>query len=260
MSAYYFLASALPPLQIGLPPEMSFEAFVFLLKTNLKETDLRLIKTVPLYYDIKNMRAFWLNEKFDPHGFLDAHELEECLAGSIGFPDYIYDFLEKHKEQEERMRFLPQLISEYFRQEIAHSEGFLNEYLIFEREWRLVLTALRAKQMGRDLAEELRGEDSQEEFISQIIAQKDAPFYEPPSEYADLKSLFEAHRENPLALHRALYEYRFEKVEKMYGIRLFSIDRILAYMVQLILVERWGALDQEQGKQIAKRITIGKSA
>lgn len=32
--------------------------------------------------------------------------------------------------------------------------------------------------------------------------------------------------------------------------QIFSIDRILGYMVQLILVERWENLDQEKGNQL----------
>jgi hypothetical protein len=36
----------------------------------------------------------------------------------------------------------------------------------------------------------------------------------------------------------------------MIGNQVFTIDRILGYMVQLILVERWENLDQEKGNQL----------
>ena len=46
-----------------------------------------------------------------------------------------------------------------------------------EREIRLILVALRAKKFGRDLLLELQYEDSDTDFIAQMLAQKDAAQY-----------------------------------------------------------------------------------
>lgn len=208
MNGYYFLASALPPLQIGQKPDIDFRQFLFLLRTNLSPADLRLIEVIQRYDDIQNIRAFWLGEKLDSYGSLDPLALEEALAGAAGLPDYVYAFLKKHERQEERMRFFPELIREYFDREIEHAAGFLLEYLSFEREWRL----------------------------------------------SGIKTLFESHKEAPFDLHQALCEYRFEKAEEMYGVQTFSIDRILAYMVQLQIVERWQRLDQERGMEKIQKL------
>ncbi|MFQ5728988.1 MAG: DUF2764 family protein, partial [Waddliaceae bacterium] len=138
--------------------------------------------------------------------------------------------------------------------EIQLAEDFVQEYLAFEREWRLVLTGFRAKKLGRDVTAELQFEDPYDEVVAQILAQKDAKTYEPPIRYSDLKTLFEEHYGAPMDLYQALCEYRFRKIEAMYGIDVFSIGRILAYLAQLIIVEKWLDLDKKQGLQVVDAI------
>lgn len=242
MTYYYFVASALPPLQIDLPPELGFQEFADLLKDNLTEADLAKVWVMRYYYDIQNMRSWWKNEELDPRGNLDDVELEEALIAREGLPDYVQDFLEHYTTPESRLHHFSALPVAYFATESKIATGFLQKYLAFEREWRLVLSAFRAKQLGRDLTVELQFEDPNDDFVAQILAQKDAKTYTPPDEYQELKSLFETHVNDPIALHLALCEYRFNKIQELVGIDIFSIDRILGYMARLIIVEKWQAL------------------
>ena len=254
MKNYYFLATALPDLQIGTPPDISFKTFDFLLKMNLAPEDYQQSVVMRRYYDIQNIRFFWMEEEWDPRGYYNENELEEALLTQMGLPGYVYEYLEKYEHLEERLHNFPALVSAYFLNEIAAAEGFLREYLIFEREWRLVLAGFRAKKLGRDVVAELQFEDPYDEVVAQILAQKDAESYEPPTRYGDLKALFEEHYDAPLELYQAMCEYRFQKVETMYGIDVFSISRILAYMAQLIIVEKWLELDKKQGLQVVDEI------
>ena len=247
---YYFLAASLPELQVGEPPDITFGVLDFVMKVNLKNGDMAQSVVIRRYYDIENIRNFFMEAPLDPYGHYNANDLEEAILTRMGFPEYVYEFLEKYKAREDRLQNFPALIAAYFRNEIAAAEGFLKEFLTFEREWRLVLTGFRAKKLGRDLASELQFEDPYNEVVAQILAQKDAATYEPPTGYGDLKALFEEHYDAPLELHQALCEYRFRKIDLMYGIDLFSIGRILAYLAQLIIVEQWMELDKTKGIQV----------
>jgi hypothetical protein len=104
------------------------------------------------------------------------------------------------------------------------------------------------------VAAELQFEDPDDEIVAQILAQKDAKTYEPPERYSDLKALFEEHYDAPMELYQGLCEYRFEKIVQMYGIDVFSIDRILAYLARLIIVEKWLDLDKKKGIQVVDAI------
>lgn len=247
MENYYYVATALPPLQFGVTPEMTFADFCHLLEDNLDKEDY--LKTVVLrrYYDIENIRAFWKKQPLDPRGNYNEVDLESAILSHEGLPEYVYDFLDKYDSKERRLEYFPELIVSYFQNEIKKAKGFLKRYLEFEREWRLVFTAFRAKQLGRDINVELQFEDPYDDFVAQILAQKDAKSFVPPNGYQELAAIFEEHANDPLALHKALGAYRFYHIEDMLGIDMFTIDRILGYMAELITLEKWFELDKKKG-------------
>jgi hypothetical protein len=252
--SYYFLATILPPIVLGEVPEMSFSEFTHLLQVNLSPKDLEKANVIRRFYDIQNIRAFWKKEELDPRGNFDGIELEEALLAREGFPEYVYDFLDRYDNTSNRLEHFPGLLADYYNHEIPAATGFLKEYLTFERDWRLVLTGFRAKQLGRDLAAELQFEDPNDDLVAQILAQKDSPSFVPPDGYEDLKPFFEQYGNQPLELYQALCEYRFRRIESMLEMDLFSIDRILGYMAELITAEKWIELDQQKGKEIANRV------
>lgn len=247
MTEYYFLATALPSIQIGAPPEITFSEFDTLIRENLTKEDRYQFYLLRGYYDLMNIRAFWKKKPFESFGTLDEKELEEALLEGAKLPGFVDRFLDQYKDTKERLSHFPQLVNEYFVEAATEAKGFAKEYLDFERELRLVLVALRAKQVKRDLLKELQFEDPYDELVAHILAQKDAPEYEPPHKYQAVKQIFQDYKEEPLELHKALVRYRYEKVQNMVGVQMFSLDRILAYMIRLIMVIKWLTLDAEKG-------------
>jgi len=260
LSNYYFVGAALPDVKIGEPVELTYSEFAVLLSANLTADDMRKVTIFRRFYDIKNMRHLWCDEEIEPYGNYGRLELEEAMLTGIGLRDYIYSFLEEYDETAKRLHNFSRLTSDYYRIESERTEGFLNEYLQFEREWRLVMTGMRAKKLERDLYVELQFEDTNDPIVAQLIAQKDAKTYEPPRKYASLKPLFEMHQDHPMDLHQAVCEYRFNTVDDMLGVQIFSIDKIIGYMVQLILAEKWLELDKQKGLEKLNEIhkTEGK--
>lgn len=259
MIQYIFLATSLPALQIGAPPEINWEEFENLLKNNLLPGDYAQTVVLRRYYDILNMRSFWRGEPIDPHGNLDENDLEEKLIDREGFPKYISEYLDKYESKDDRIYHFPELMSAYFREEVRHASSFLQEYLDFERKLRLVMVAFRAQQLKRDVAKELQFENPDENFIAQILAQKDASTFEPPEEFEDLKPILQQHYNSPLELQKSLNEYRFAKIEDMLGVEIFTFRRILGYMAELIIVEKWLELDRTKGLEIVENILKGSS-
>lgn len=252
MSHYFFVGSALPDLKIGEPPEISFHEFETLLQENLSQKDLAGLNLLRRYYDIQNIRAFLKKEPLDFLGAFDENELEDALVTKEGFPDYVFNYLEAHEKVENQIAHFPSLVVKYYTEEAVQKEGFIQNYLKFERDWRLIFAAYRAKKMGRDLLQVLQYEDSSDDLVAQLLAQKDSPSFEVPSEYEGLKLILE--ETNPQSLYQALAEYRFKKVGELWGVKVFSIDCIYAYFIQLALVEKWQALDKQQGIQTVDTI------
>lgn len=253
-SNYYFLASLLPELQIGVPPDIDFNELEALLNTNLTEGDLKKIAVVRRYYDIQNVRSFWRNESLSIYGTLDALELEEALLTRSILPSYVFELMEQYDSTTDRLHHFAFLLVSYFREEVTESTGFLQDYLLFQREFRLVLTALRSKKLKRDILVELQYEDPSDDLVAQILAQKDAESYEPPERFSELKPLFEQYSEEPFELHKHLTEFQFQKVDQLVGLDFFSISRILAYIIQLMFVEKWLELDKQKGMELVDTI------
>jgi hypothetical protein len=252
---YYFVGTSLPPLKIGEQPDISWDALQRLLKDNLSSRDYEQTRVLRRYFDILNIRAFLKKEPLDAFGNLDKNDLEEALLGKTGFfPSYVMSYLDRHESKEDRIFHFPELIAAFFREEVDDNHGFLKQYLEFERNLRLIITAYRAKQLGRDITKELQFENPDENLIVQLLSQKDSKNFEPPAGYEDLKLILDENYSSPLALQKALSEFRFKKMDEMSGFNVFSFDRILAYLASFFITEKWVALDKEQGLQIIENI------
>lgn len=257
MGNYYFLAASLPPLSLGQKPEITFEELKSRLEINLSKEDLAKVRTLLLFTDLQNIRALLSEEPIDPRGNLDEKELDEALLTRSILPDYVFDFFDKFENLSERMRNFFGLLASFFTTEIPQQKGFLKRYLRFEKEWRLVMLALRAKELKRDVIRELQFEDLSDTLVAQILAQKDAASYDPPPEWHPLKELMVASGADPWQRYKAFTTWRFKKIEEMVEKPLFSIDWILGYITQLMLVEHWNELDANKGKMILESLKTG---
>lgn len=250
MGNYYYLAASLPPLEFSQRPEVSFASLKMALELNLSKEDLNKVRLLRLFVDLCNIRPLLQEEEIDPRGNLKEKELEEALLSETVFPDYVFDFLKEHETLSEKIRAFPFLLAKFFQEETPEQEGFLKEFFIFERQWRLVVLALRAKKLKRDLLKELQFEDLHDPFVMQILAQKDTEGYEPPSEYREIKEILESCGPDPWQQNKSLCVYRFNKIQEMISEFPFSIDWILAYLAQLMIIEYWNELDETKGRAI----------
>lgn len=250
MSNYYYLAASLPPLEFPSVPDISFDVLRESLRLNLSKKDLQKVEALRLFIDISNIRPLLLEEEIDPRGNLSEKELDEALLVRDFLPEYVFDFLDKYDTLADKLKHFSEVLSQFFAEEIPEQKGFLQEYFTFEREWRLVILALRAKAAKRDVAKELIFEDYHDPIVAQILAQKDSDQYEPPAEYKDLKEKFLACGPDPWQQNKMLSEYRFTRIQDMLTEEQFSLDAILAYLAQLMIVEYWNELDEQRGKVI----------
>jgi hypothetical protein len=253
-SQYYFVAAALPPLVLGLKPEITFQELRDLFFVNLKPRDLKQLEYLLRLHDLNNIRALWMNLPMDPRGNFSPKELEEALLVPDLLPSYVQDFLERYESTRDRLHYFSSLYVSLFQDMEKRGKGFLKRYYQFERELRLVITALRAKQSRRDLAQELQFEDVTDPFAAEIWAQKEAAEYTPPAEYAEVQRMFQEASE-PRQLHLQLLAYKLHKIEEMEQAEPFSMDHLLGYAARLLILESWETLNREQGLSIVEDLS-----
>lgn len=235
MTLYYFATSALPSLELGEAPDITFEEYMNLVHENLSAADLQKVYWIQGLVDLDNLAALWQGKPLDKRGRLSFVQLEEMED----LPAYMSDFLERFESNEDRLRNHGALTAQFFRYVADASSGFLRDYFEFERRWRLVMVALRAKQLGRDVAVELQHEDPYDELVASILAQKDAPSYEPPEGFEPLAEAFANHGSDPMELYRAVERFRYHWVDEQIENERFNLAVVLGYLIQLMTVERW---------------------
>jgi transposase len=251
MGNYYYLASSLPLLEFPvLPEDISSASIRESLEMNLSKEDWKRVQSLYVFVDLSNIKPLFGEEEIDHRGNLDEKALEDALLHQTFFPIYVFDFLQKYETREERLKNFPAILSQFFREETEKEKGFLQKYFSFERELRLVLLAIRAKKLNRDLLKELQFEDVTDSFVLHILSQKDADQYDPPMEYKEVKELLDLHGSDPLEQNKAIAGYRFRKINEMEEDKPFSIDFLLAYLAQLMILEYWSGLSEDQGKVI----------
>ena len=182
---------------LGEIPDMTFKEVMHRLKVNLNKLDYEQVEVIRRAIDLQNIRSLYLNEPLDDHGNLSEKELDEALLVEADLPEYVFEFLSQFDTPKEKADHFFGLLSRFYSHEIPNSKGFLKQLLTFQREMRLVLAAVRAKKMNRDITYELQFEDFSDPLVAQILAQKDMDVYEPPLEYLDLRDKLLACGEDP---------------------------------------------------------------
>ena len=253
---YYFLLTALPPFSLKTRPEMTFKELKDFLSLNLSPRDFKKVVALLRWIDLYNIRAFWLGLPLDNRGNLEAKELEEALLVRDVLPAYLVEYLDRYETIQERLNFFSAIYAEFFREAQGKLNGFLERYFRFEREQMLILTALRAKRMGRNIAKEMQFEDLADPLVSYILAQKDAEDFLPPKEFEDLKNLFVEKGDDPEKLNRELLEYRLKKIEEMEEEEApYSVGRVLGYVARFLVIDSWFQLDRDKGRQIIDNLS-----
>lgn len=257
MKNYYFVAPSLPSLVLGEAPEITFEELMHRLELNLSKEDMDEVRVLRMGIDLFNIRAHYSNQPLDPRGNLNEKELDDALLAEADLPPYVFEFLNQFDEPKEKVRHFFGLLSRYYAEEIPKQKGFLKQLLIFQRDVRLILAAIRAKKLGRDVLKEFQFEDFTDPLVAQILAQRDMDQYEPPLEYQDLKEKLRAAGDDPLEQYKAVINYELDRIEEMTGYPLFSLAWILGYVAKLMLVERYHQLDGARGKEIVDKYKTG---
>ncbi len=252
MANYYYLATVLPKLSLDEKPEMSFHEFERLLQENLSPADYDKTRRLRWFFDLRNVKAYWKKQPLDYWGNLDEVQLEDALLTkeSRDLPAYLYDFLGEYENLDERQKNFHKVMTQYFYQEVEQNVGFLKSLRAFERNIRLIMTAYRSKKLGRDLGEELQFEDPEDPVVAQLLAQQEAKDFEMPEGFEDLKPVVSLYDSSPLKLQKAIMQYSFNWIEDCLQFDYFSINRILGYMAQFILIERFMRLDAEKGIKV----------
>lgn len=266
-SEYHYLIAGLPELAMAdkkLP--VGVVELRERLLNELHPDDRPLVKLCFLQYDIPNITNTVYTEKkpFDHRGIYSPFEIEamadkKLLEEGISHSDF--PFIDKlladalttdsaiGKEE-----FAAKLISGYIQTLENHTNPFISQYGSFERNLRNVFAALNGRKFQLPYEKQLVGGGEGVEALAKSHARVFGLSFDIPQIEAWVH-LFE--NNNLLEREWKLDLLRWQFIDDTVLFNYFTIERVLAFLLKLMIVDRWLSLDEQKGGEQFRQLVLG---
>jgi hypothetical protein len=270
MKNFYYFVTSLKDLPLQIDEKVKFE---YSLSDLINDINLE----IPFKYR-KSIYDYLLY--FDNLNLIDILEGKKKLKYSIGnfsyeeiseivkefkskseyailhsFPIYWHDFILNYIDNKRRYPFLldqDELFLYYYRYIKDTKNKFLKEYLDYDFNLKNLASAINAKKFKLDKNSYIIPINS---FSERLI--KEQSYESIVKEEFDLlnEELNYLEKLNILDLELKLDYKRLNYLDELTLYEYFSMDKILAYLIKLSIVERWVKIDNEKGIEIFNSVT-----
>ena len=265
MKNYYALVAGMPDVSAD-DTKLGFTVADF--KTDylpqLSAHDRKLAALFFLKYDHRNLLAYLEkgdNAGFDPRGLYSREELAEAVAQVKAdeekgrtLPPYFYRFIADWpalKETEEGPLPEDVLATAYYGYAAEADNRFVREWFEFSRHTGNILTALTARKYGFPAGPRLVGGGE----ITEALATSGSRDFGIGTEIDYLDALIRIHETaDPVERERKLDLLKWEWLEEHTFFCHFSVERLLALLLKLDIVERWAGIDGERGRNVFRSL------
>lgn len=250
---YYYLVSGLPDLffdQTKLPFQVA--DFKEELRRQLPAEDFQQVEFLFLPFDNENLLGLLekKDEAIDPLGNLSPGDWEEALRDPGRLLPYLQTFLTAYREQTPlapNQSWENQLAALYYEYALEHACPFLKEYLAFERDLNNLLVAFSGRRHRLVTDGQLIGQYPLTEAVKQSHARdfglsNDHPYLDKLLHLEDQPDVWDR--------ERGIDRIRWNYIEELNTFHYFSLEVILGFMLQLMILKRWSSLDTERGRRI----------
>ena len=254
---YYCLIAGLPEIS---PDDKKLSLSVQELRTYLndyltkKETDIINL----FFYPNDNAQILRLlqNQEADPNlqTVFTASQLEDEIQDPMFVPSYIKEYLlDIQKEDREVSNRLPEveLSERYWNFMLSQKEKLVRKYAEFSLNIRNLITALNCRKYHLDIEKEVIGDSY---FVNQLKTSR-AKDFELSDDYPyvdKVLALFE--KDNTAEREYRIDMLYWEFLDEMTGYKYFTFDNVIAFMLKLMILERWSKMTTEQGKKIFREL------
>ena len=254
---YYCLVAGLQDIVISTPKlVLSQLAFRDDLRNELHPDDYKLVEK--LFLPIDNTNLLNLLEKngkpHDERGNYTREELEENIKDPAELPSYMQQFVEAFKAKDPIYpNLLPEneLLTLLYTEMQRDSSNFIINWFQFEANIRNILTALNSRKHGIEYENQIIGIDD----IAQTIRRSQARDFGLSGEIDYMEDLVSISRiDDVQEREKALDTLRWNYLDEAIFFEYFTVDRVMAFVIKLGIVERWMAVSKEYGEELFKKL------
>ncbi|HZK07349.1 MAG TPA: DUF2764 family protein [Bacteroidales bacterium] len=260
---YYYEVAGLPDLFLDENrAKVSVEAFKEEFRKTLHPDDYALIEVLFLKYDNQNLLSLLLkNDKPWQEMANYSRDLleEEIRESDDRIPNYMRDFITQFKNDERDNNEMPWeavLDKHFYDHLLSLNNDFLRKYYSFLLDFTNVTTAMALREHEMPLSNQLIGDN----VVTQSIQRSSARDFGLMQDFAETEKILAAWQSDTITeREKNLDLLKWQWIDEHTFFEYFTIERLLAFMLQLSIAERWMRLDPETGRsmfdQLLDRLT-----
>lgn len=258
---YFCLVAGLPDIIINETKSVvSSREFKIELSEQLEPADYKLAELLYLNYDNQNLLNLILekNKPFNNIGKYTQEELEEQIKEPTYIIDYMKQFIINFKAEETKLSDLSwenKLQTLFFDFVLLTKNDFLKDWFRFDMDIKNILTAINCQQFDYEKEEHLISVKHKNEVYKNLI--KDALKSDSLSGeviYAEKILQIVESDGNSSEKEKATDMIKWKFLDEFTFFKYFNIEKILAFIIKLNIVERWIKLDNETGEILFKKL------
>jgi hypothetical protein len=261
---YYALVAGLPDI---VPDEKKtiFSSIQFreMLHEQIHQSDYQLVKLFFLPFDHQNLLhlLFKSEKEWDQRGIFSQEELEVLRdkksyesADLSGYPNYIVAFVGHfHGEESVESVFEAEqmLVNGYFDYLLSQSNAFVRKVANYKMTVANIMTALNGRKHNLSFDTALVGSGD----VVDALKKSRARDFGLSAEVSDIELLIQIfENENLLERELKMDQHQWNFLDDATFFNYFTIEKVLAFLQKLFIVERWMALDAETGEKMFNKL------
>lgn len=226
---YECLLAGLPELKAGSDAPMTTEALLLQLDEALSDKDKQLLAL--------------LRKKNDDEDILEQiRQYDDTLVGQ---PDWWEEARQRMSEEDLRTQVL-------YEQGLRCKNRFVRAWYTYNRDMNNVMVATICRKHGFDVTKMIVGRGAVADILRKNLPQKDFGLGGVLDDVQDIMSLVEV--ENLMEREKRMDALRFQWLENATLYIDFSIENVLAYYLQIEMLNRWSVLTVEQGEKVFREL------
>ena len=261
---YYCLIAGLPDLVEDTKSTIRISELKSELFEQLSMADWQLLSLIFASYDNENLIAYLANKEaeLNPLGNLNATDWNELLTliSETESPrdprlnPYIINFVQTIGVENglpEGVSKTDFLTSLYYAEAIGHSNDFVSKWYAYNLNLNNVLTAIISRKHGYNLQNAVIGDNE----IANNLRQSQAKDFGLTNLFADFELIHKISDEPDLMeREKKIDALKWNWLDDATFFHYFSIEKVIAYVLKLQLMERWQMLTIEKGREVFRHM------
>jgi len=254
---YYYLVAGLPDILLD-ERKIHFTLVEFKqeLKFHLHSKDYQLVEYLFLQYDNINLLNILQKKdaEFNPLGNYSEIFLTDEIKEPEKLPGYMKKFLEAYREENPiypNLSLENQLTWLYFDYMLGQKNEFLQKWFTALRNVNNILTIYNSRKFGLNIENQMIGDYE----LTQAAKRTTTKDFGLANEFGYIDEIIGIFENNDILEQEIsidLLKWKYLNILNTFNY--FTIERILAFIIEFIMVERWSKLDTEKSSKMFKKM------